>query len=295
MFDDTYEAVPAWLKFGSGFDEEFNFPGGTDGGFDRDRTPANNQSSGSDWGLEALISHAPTPPPLDDPQQTNSDGGSGDPDDEPPPTELDEIVVTGFRIAVMAHLAGGGTSGAGDSGGEEQNEIDPDSPGVDGGGDCGGDIPMGPMPGVDINALRDLVNAIGQELATWNHNLEHSVLVFLDASGNLDFTHPRTGTNGSVDVRTTDVPDGSTIVAWIHTHPDNGGFLGAYPSNEYNAEDGPGDWAIRDMMVTAGANSTRYDVDPDMLIYILDTVDDLIREYDRMDRDESSPGELTSC
>lgn len=162
--------------------------------------------------------------------------------------------------------------------------------------ECPGQPSVGAMPEADAAALRALANELAERIASMNHQREHSAFIFVLADGTLSSSTIRTGNAGETAPFTTaDIPTGATVVGWIHSHPYQQGVDGRFPSNENNAENGIGDWGARDMLVQAGAASDRFNVDMNMLLYILDTLGDKLYEYDKDDRDNSTVGERTSC
>ena len=123
------------------------------------------------------------------------------------------------------------------------------------------------------------------------HTREHSLLIYLDADGVLGFTDPTTGGPGeTAPIDFGGIPDGGTLIGWMHTHTSQPGINGGYPSDGSNAENGMGDWAVRDLLVSLAMQSDRISVDPNMLMYLLDTEGDRLYEYDKDDRDSDSLG-----
>lgn len=151
---------------------------------------------------------------------------------------------------------------------------------------CGSTAPVnGAVPG-DMSQIRsrahELFNTIksqpGYERFEWGG------IIFLAPNGGYYASPPVTSRSFStVDIHIGALlPNGCTVVAWVHSHPTDGSYQGS-PSSD--------DWDSRDNM--AGSSYA----DPDLVTYIIDlTGTDGMREYTSgAPRNSTSRGPLIVC
>lgn len=167
---------------------------------------------------------------------------------------------------------GGGDGGWGWGGGDPT----PSDPGGGGGG--GGDeVPddscthSSPVPdlapaGVNVESLRDLImNSANQIKATADYqDKEHGVVILRATDGTLRTSAMSTGTSGENTI-SVDLHAGEKIVAWLHSHPDNG---------IDQTRMSPADISQRQDLISANY------ADAGMLTYILDIKSSGVYEYD---------------
>lgn len=181
---------------------------------------------------------------------------------------------------------GGNNGGGGGGGGSDPND-DPNCT-------CG-DNSTGPAPDADKQTIDNIVNYLANLMKNLPSNLEHSAFIFKTADGTLSYSNILTGTlNNTPPMSSALLPDGATLVAWIHSHPADAGTDQRFPSSPGQSY-GPDDWSGVDALIAGGAANPRYDVDPNMLLFILDTASGKTFEYDVNDRDNVTPGEERDC
>lgn len=171
----------------------------------------------------------------------------------------------------------GGSSGDGGSGGDPP-PIEPP---------CGGGAPNGPTPvGVDMETLRDLARSVASTLAALNGDWEWGSLIYT-FGGQLFSTQPITQQSpDSIGFLYSAVPDGATIVAWVHTHPD---IPGDPRQNGLSRIDN----GARATMVDA--SNGRFSVDPALMTYVFDNETDDLLEFDEGDGEGSRGIDITPC
>lgn len=209
------------------------------------------------------------------------------------PTTVDDVIVRGgggggsgsggFYPPDMGGGSGGSTGGVGGA--------DYDDP------DCTcGDGSSGPEPDTNTQKLHHTVQYLSDIIRGMDINLEHAALIYKMPDGTISYTNISTGTNtGTAPLDTRSIPNGATLVGWIHSHPSETGTDQRYPSDETTSYDGIGDWQSVDRLIAAGAASSRFDVDPNMLTFIIDNASGKTFEYDINDRDQKTPGEERDC
>lgn len=208
------------------------------------------------------------------------------------PTTVDDVIVRGGG----GGGGGGGyyppDMGGGYGGGGSSGSADYDDPNCT----CG-DAYTGPEPAdTNMQKLHHTVQYLGDVIKNMNDNLEHASLIYRMADGTISYTNIATGTlNETASLDTRSIPDGATLVGWIHSHPSDPGTDQRFASDAATSYNNIGDWGAVDTLIAAGAASGRFDVDPNMLTYIIDNASGKTFEYDVNDRDQVTPGEERDC
>jgi hypothetical protein len=120
-----------------------------------------------------------------------------------------------------------------------------------------------------------------------NSSWEWGVLIYMSPDGWLHTTDPVSLRDpGSIGFQFDDagyLPDGSTIVGWVHSHPY---IAGSPPQSGLSDVD---DDAFQTMTQAAAANGNRFAVDPSLMTYVLDRSGNRLYEFD-VDDDEGDSG-----
>jgi hypothetical protein len=154
----------------------------------------------------------------------------------------------------------------------------------DTGGGGGGDNPPPPCQvhnsapppvtpaGVDLNALRNMVETASNQIAGMDQRYEHAYYFIRMPDGHVErsavIDGDENGYDGSVPL------NGGQIVAWVHSHPSLAGFDETIPSFPGSVPPGePSDTGTAASMISSGA------ADPGALMYIRDNASGRTFEY----------------
>jgi hypothetical protein len=126
--------------------------------------------------------------------------------------------------------------------------------------------------GVDLNALRNMVEAASNEIAGMRQDIEHAFFFVRMPDGHIErgpvIVGTRNGFSGGVDL------NGGQIVAYIHSHPAEAGVDETIPSYPGATPSGnTPDTTVAASLIRSGA------ADPGALMYIRDNASGHTFEY----------------
>ncbi|HYJ83657.1 MAG TPA: hypothetical protein VEW26_12555 [Allosphingosinicella sp.] len=197
-----------------------------------------------------------------------------------------DITITGYMLADLSWYfdavpytdggGGGGSSSPSTQDAEHQQTEDAnDTPCVD-------QVPAG----VDLSQLNDLAKYMGsvlaacQELSDW----EWGAFIYKGSDGQLYQSEPFTaGHHDNINGATISLPPGAHIVAYLHTHPDDG------PMDQRMLSD-PDRSFISGLI---GSSNSNWSADTNLLAYVVtndNTTSYKTYVYDKSNRGKTSPG-----
>jgi hypothetical protein len=123
--------------------------------------------------------------------------------------------------------------------------------------------PASGAPNVNLEALRDSVQAIANQILTMDPGKEHGAYFIRTSDGGMRVTSIWTGGDSSFRSSYGLYP-GESLVAWVHSHPNNGAD-NRFPSTSFNAEHPESaDTLAADFLLSTP------NTDPNALMYIID-------------------------
>lgn len=201
-----------------------------------------------------------------------------------PPTQVGDVVVYGNARRLVGWSASASPM---DNGGWDGNDSDQYVFQPDWG--CTG-TPDGTAPD-DHTMVR--VRAVAEQAAErlkgsdLNNNWEWGVLIYMSPDGWLHTTDPFSVRDpGQIGFPYADsgyLPDGATIVGWVHSHP----YVPGSPSQSGLSD--VDDDAYTTMSNQAASNGNRFSVSSTLMTYVLDRQNNRLLEFD-VDDDEGDSG-----
>jgi len=147
--------------------------------------------------------------------------------------------------------------------------------------------------GVDMDKMRDLAREAADDIRNNNTDWEWGALFYLDQNGELHAT--RLVTQQSAETvgfpfgDPSFLPDGATIVGWIHNHPYERG-TGA--QDRFGADDEAG---LNVMREQARDSNGRFSFDPKAITYTLDNATDRLSEFDEKASQNARGTQIGDC